>query len=233
MVRFFSLCPWNYFLSHTRVIKSVFPRMNTGKHNEVSVVTLTTDHRTKETRQPTYRGIKRGTIRTDQNNRLYHISVFPPTSLSSIPCWTIYPDCLGSSLPCLTLYPELWGLNSDREKLRLQREKGERTPIGKSLLLECKSGTPMAGLASGLTQMVNEVIEGGVAPRKVSAWPSYLRKAQSTFWNSLTCKIHRHLRQLRHVRFANIVRCWKIKGPFIPYLPSNKKRPVICPRRVV
>ena len=74
-----------------------------------------------------------------------------------------------SSLPCLTLYPELWGLNSDREKLRLQREKGERTPIGKSLLLECKSGTPMAGLASGLTQMVNEVIEGGVAPRKVSA----------------------------------------------------------------
>nr|KUM45947.1 hypothetical protein ABT39_MTgene2050 [Picea glauca]QHR92757.1 hypothetical protein Q903MT_gene6805 [Picea sitchensis] len=68
MVRFFSLCPWNYFLSHTRVIKSVFPRMNTGKHNEVSVVTLTTDHRTKETRQPTYRGIKRGTIRTDQNN---------------------------------------------------------------------------------------------------------------------------------------------------------------------
>jgi len=42
---------------------------NTGKHNEVRVVTRTTDHSPKETRKPTYRGIKGGTIRTaDQKN---------------------------------------------------------------------------------------------------------------------------------------------------------------------
>lgn len=42
--------------------------------------------------------------------------------------------------------------------------------------------------------MVNWLTKLGVASRKVSAWPSYLRKALSTFKNdSITWKIHRQL----------------------------------------